>query len=405
VFGPSDARTIRAQVSVANLHRFRGRLDAMDTVVTGALAMLRSLPDPDPALLVTVLIDSVHLTIDRGNAKQAVVPAREALALAEARLPIQHELRVNAVQMWAVALEHEGRDNAETLAAAENALELTRAYYRGVESHPRVVDANLILGRALGRVGKRREAIAVLRGADSASAVGLGADNLTRAFIRASMASYRLMIGQEAGALADYDEARRLFVANGDTASVSYSIVQGHRGNILVRLGRYDESLAPLNNALQLMRKSRGDAHPRLLPHTVRIAVAEAALGRGDHAARSLAGLAPQMADTVNVPSATRIAWLHAQGVVARLRKRPTEAMRFIESALAIPVDSVAAAAQVSMRVDLGLALLDAGDVTRAESTLISAREAFRAAGLDVTVSERDAERALAKLRSGTRVN
>jgi tetratricopeptide (TPR) repeat protein len=284
-------------------------------------------------------------------------------------------------------------------------LELTRAYYRGVESHPRVVDANLILGRALGRVGKRREAIAVLQGADSASAIGLGADNFTRAFIRASMASYRLMIGQEAGALADYDEARRLFVANGDTASVSYSIVQGHRGNILVRLGRYDESLAPLNNALQLMRKSRGDAHPRLLPHTVRIAVAEAALGRGDHAARSLAGLAPQMADTVNVPSATRIAWLHAQGVVARLRKRPTEAMRFIESALAIPVDSVAAAAQVSMRVDLGLALLDAGDVTRAESTLISAREAFRAAGLDVTVSERDAERALAKLRSGTRVN
>jgi len=399
VFGPADARTIRAQVSIANLHRFRGRLDAMDTVVTGALAMLRSLPDPDPALLVTALLDSVHLTIDRGNAKQSVVPAREALALAEARLPANHELRVNAAQMWAVALEHDASDSQAALKAAASAMELTRAYYGGVESHPRVVDAHLILGRALGRVGKTRDAIAVLQRADSASAVGLGENNLTRAFIRASMASYRLMIGQETGALADYNEARRLFVANGDTASVSYGIVQGHRGNILVRLNRHAEALSPLNNALQVMRKSRGDGHPRLLPYLVRIAVADAATGRADIAARTLAGLATQMADTVNVPAATRIAWLHAQGLLERQRRRPAEAVRLIESALAIPVDSIAALAQVPMRVDLGLALLDAGDVARAESTLTSARASFRAAGLDVTVSEQDAERALAAMR------
>lgn len=400
LFGPRDPRTIRAQVSMANLHRFRGRLDEMDAVVTGALATLRTLPDPEPTLMVTALLDSVHLAIDRGNARSAVEPAREALYIANTRLPDGHEARVDAAQMWAVALEHGSADHNAMLDAASDAMVATRSYFGGTESHPRVVDANLILGRALGRVGRTREAVAVLERADSGSAVGLGEDNLTRAFIRASMASYRLMMGQENEALADYDEARRMFVANGDTVSVSYGIVQGHRGNILVRLQRYTESLAPLDNALAVMRLSRGAGHPRLAPYEVRIALAEAALGRSNDAVRRLSALSPQMADTVAVPVATRISWLHAQGVVARWRGRAGEAVRLMDSALAIPVDSAASVAQAAMRVDLARALLDSGDTVRAQSELLRAKTAFRAADQELTVSESDADAMLATIRN-----
>jgi tetratricopeptide (TPR) repeat protein len=399
LFGDSDARTIRAEMSMANVHRFRGRLDAMDTVVTRSLHRLRALPARDGALMVTALLDSVHLAIDRGQASRALEPAREAMRIARQQLPEGHEMRVNAAQMWAVALEHDARDHEAALEAASAAMEATRAYYGGSNSHPRVVDAHLILGRALGRVGRNREAIAVLQRADSASAIGMGADNMTRAFIRASMASYRLMLGQEAGALADYDESRRLFAANGDTTSISYAIVQGHRGNLLVRLERPAEAIVPLTDALRMMGEVRGADHPRLLPYRIRLAVAEASLGRADGAARTLDALASRMADTLGVPVATRSAWLHARGVIAHLRRDPITAVSLMDSALRIGVDSSAASSQLPLRVDLGLALLDAGDTARARATLDSAKAAFRATGQEVTRSERRAEQAIAMLR------
>lgn len=399
LFGPSDQKTVRAQIGMSNLHRFKGRLDAMDTVVTQALATLRGLSNVDPALLVTALLDSVHLTIDRGNPKQALGPAREAMAVATSRLPLRHEMRVNAALMMAVSLEHDGRDHKATLDAALSALDATRAYFGGVESHPRVVDAHLVLGRALGRVGRTREAIAVLQRADSASGVGMGENNLTRAFIRASTAAYRVAIGQEAQGLADYDEAHRLFVANADTASVSYAIVQGHRGDLLLRLQRANEAEPPLRNALMVMERVRGAGHPRLLPYRVRLYQSQAERGRVDEAARSLSLLAPAMQDTVAVPAATRMLWHRAQGVVAARRGRARDAVQFYEQALAERADTASAVTLAPLQVDLGVALLAMGDRERAAAVLRTARDAFRAAGHDPTVSEREAERALAVLQ------
>lgn len=399
LYGADDLRTVRARSSVANLHRFKGRLDAMDTVVTEVLAALRRMPEPDPALLVSALLDSAHLTIDRGNPRRSVGPAREAMAVASTQLPARHEQRVAAALMLAVALEHEARDQQAALEVAQQALTLTRAHYHGVESHPRVVDAHLVLGRALGRAGRTREAIALLQRADSAATVGMGSRNLMRAFIRASMAGYRVAIGQDSQSLADFDEARRLFVVNGDTASVSYAIVQGNRGDVLLRLQRPADAAAPLREALVVMARARGPGHPRLLPHQIRLQQAQAEQGNADAAARALAAMAPAMADTVAVPLATRQMWHRAQGVVALRRNRLGDAVQFLQQAIAFHPDTTAPATRAPLQIELGLALAARGDREQAVSTLQAAVAALRAAGHDVTRLERGAQRTLAQLQ------
>jgi eukaryotic-like serine/threonine-protein kinase len=389
--GASDARVLRALAGVATMHRFRGQLDAMDTVVTQVLARLRAAPGADPVLLITTLLDSAHLAIDRGEPARSIVPARNAMAVADAQLPSGHAMHVNAALMFAVALEHEARDREEALAAARRAMQLTRTYYGGKDSHPRVVDAHLILGRALGKAGRTREAITVLELADSASAVGLGADNLMRAFIRASNGTYRLEVGQELAALADYDEAKRVFERNGDTVSVNYGIMQGYRGNVLLRLQRTAEALPPLRDVLGAMRRARGDGHPRLLPYRVRLALADAQLGRLADAWRQLEALRPQMADSAGVPASVRQSWLSAQGVVLRLRGQGGAAVALADSALALVGDTASVAARAPLQVELGLAHLASGDTAQAVTTLSAARAAFRGAGLDVTASEAEA--------------
>ena len=389
-YGEADYRALRAQVSLVTLHRFRGRLDAMDSTLTSALAVLRRTPDVDPLILVDALIDSVHLAIDRGDAKRAVEPARTALTTAEERLPVGHRKRLDALQMYAVALEHGSDDRAAALAAAERSMEAALAGFDGVESHPRVVDALLILGRAYGRNGQLRNAVATLARADSASAISLGANNMTRGFVRASTAGYRVDLGQEAQALADYDEAARLFVANGDSVSPNYAIVQSSRGNVLLALGRYAEARAPLGEALRLMRIARGAGSPRLLPYEIRLAEVELGLGRADAADRQLAALAARMTDTT-VPTNVRQSWYYTRGLVARARGRAAVAVALLDSALTFNGERPPRRADAVVLAELGRTLLSVGDAARAREVLTRARDAYRLGDPDVTAREQAA--------------
>ncbi|MCU0616023.1 MAG: hypothetical protein MUD17_02900, partial [Gemmatimonadaceae bacterium] len=389
-YGASDQRALRAQVALAGLHRFRGRLDAMDSTLTRALSALRRHPDVDPLLLVTALIDSVHLAIDRGDAKRAVEPARTALITAESRLPVGHRMRLDALQMYAVALEHGSDDRARALEAAERSMQAALAGFDSVESHPRVVDALLILGRAYGRNGQLRNAVATLARADSASAISLGANNMTRAFVRASTAGYRVDLGQEEQALADYDEAARLFIANGDSASPNYAIVQASRGNLLLALGRDAEAREPLNVALRLMRIARGAGNPRLLSYEIRLAEVELALGRAEVAERQLAALSARVADTT-VPLNVRQSWYYTRGLVARARGRADVAVVLLDSAITLDGARPPRRADAVVLAELGRTLLTVGETARARVVLERACAAYRLGDPDVTARERAA--------------
>jgi serine/threonine-protein kinase len=394
-FGESDPRTLRAQVGLAGLYRSQGKLDAMDTLLVRVLRTLRAQPAPAMPILVGALIDSAHLAIDRGQGAAAIAPVREADSLARTVLPPGHEHRVNAVQVYAVALENLGEDREAALRVAERAVEVTRAHYGGLDAHPRVIEGQMVLGRAYGRVGRTREAIDVLVRADSASLISMGPDAFTRAFIIASRANYRLELWQLEQSLAEYDEARRVLRANGDSTSVSYGVVLANRGNLLVKLGRGAEAIPPLEEAIRLLTAAWGDGHPRLAVHQLRLAQAEALSGETNSAQKRVARVA---ADTT-LPRATRVMRHFTQGLLLRLQGRAAEAVRAQEAALALSGDSTSAAGQRERAlslVELAQSARAAGDLTRARTEAIRARAAYRAAGVDTLPAI--VERALAGL-------
>ncbi len=382
LFEPTDPQVLRVQVALSGLYRALGQLDQMDTVVTRTLAQLRTVARPDSAVLIAALLDSAHLAIDRGQAAAAVTAAQDANARAQRDLPGDHELRVSAAQVLAVALENLGKDPEQSLVAAEHAVQITRAHYGGSASHPRVIEGQMVLGRALGRVGRTQDAIDVLRQADSASLISMGPDGYTRAFIVASMANYERELWRDTDALAHYDTARRVLVANGDSASVSYGIVQANRGNLMLRLGRADDAAAALQHAITLLIPVWGAEHPNLAVHHIRQAHAQAVLGRPSAALQQLARIA---ADTTALPASTVVLLQHTTGVVHRLNAQPREAVLAHRRALERSTDSASVSGQRSrapLLAELALALQADGQRDQARTVAAAARRAFLDGGV-----------------------
>lgn len=394
-YGDSDTRTLNALISLAGAHRFRGNLDAQDSVISRVMRMVNAQAEVDSLIVAKALIARAHLAIDRGRASEAVQPSQEALRLVDLATAQDDPLRVSAAQVNAVALDFGGTDRLAALRAAQTAMERTLARYGGVRSHPLAVEGQLALGMALGRAKRQREAVVVLTQADSASVVGMGADNLTRAFVRGGLGFWRLDSGQELGALADYRESLRLFNANGDSSSVNYAINVAHVGNILLRLHRPDEALPKLRSALASLEKAMGSRNARVLQVHMRLALATARSGRADAAWRDLNALSPKISDSVTATPVTRSLYLQVQGEVQRRRGRPDEAVRLIEQALALRADT-AAAARAPLLADLGFALADAGRRDEAIRRLTDAVDTYRRSGSDPTASE-----SLAKLELG----
>ncbi|MCC6243702.1 MAG: protein kinase [Gemmatimonadaceae bacterium] len=395
LYGASDTRTLNAMISLAGAYRFRGDLAAQDSIITEVMTAVRAEGSPDSLVFARALIARAHHAIDKGKAADAVQPAREALGIVDAKTTTDDPLRVSAAQVYAVALDFGGADRAEALKAAQVTMERTLARYGGVRSHPLAVEGQLALGMALGRAKRQREALTVLTQADSASVVGMGADNLTRAFIRGGLGFWRLDLGQELGALADYTESLRLFRANGDSSSVNYAINVAHRGNILLRLYRPAEAVPYLQEALVGLEKAMGAKGARVVQVRIRLALAAVRARQPDAAWRALQALEPLMADSTVRTPVTQSMYLQAQGEVQRARGRADDAVQLLEEALRVRSDTTPAV-RAPLLADLGMALADAGNTSAALRTLTEAIATYRRSNADLSANE-----ALAKLRLG----
>lgn len=381
-YGPTDLRTIESQINLGGLYRYRGDLDGMDSLMTQVLRALRASPTPNTSLLVRALIDSVHLAIDRGQAGAALISAQAADSLA-AFLPDSNEHRVAAAQMLAVTLESVGRDHAASLAAAERAVQVTQAYYGGLASHPRVIEGQMVLGRAFARLGRTREAIRVLRSADSAAHISMGADGYTRAFIRGSLGNYELELLRHGAALAEYEEAARILRANGDSISVSAWILQLNLANTYVQWERGRTALPVYDRAIPALTREWGGGNPRLTGFRVAQAQALVQARQLDAAARLLDALA---SDTAAVAPAVRARFMQVRGMLALGQGRARDAVRLQEAALAAVPESDQVTSQrqrAQILANLSRAWRRAGDPARANQVAADARAAYARGGVD----------------------
>lgn len=397
-YGLTDERTLRALVGIGGLNRFKGDLPALDSSTSRVLAILRAQPNPDPEVLANVLIDRAHLAIDQGKAADGVAPAREALAIADSRLSKTHSVGVSAAQVLAVVLDQEGRDRLEALEAAKHAVERTRARYGGVLSHPSVVEGQMLLGVALGRVKQRAEAIRVLEEADSGAVVGMGPNSFTRAFIKASLGFQRLEAGADERAVADYRESLRLLAVNGDTASPSVAIARANLGSLLLRLGRPGEALPLLRQAQVSHEKTLGPKHARTLLARTRVQLARSREGEVPAALAELQTMQPAFADSTLRQSEARRTWLMARSEMLRRLQRPAEALPMAMEAVAMTADTLHYA-HATVLAELGAAQQAAGRSDEAAETLAKALAQFRRVGSDTTRPEMVVRQTLAQLR------
>ena len=303
LFPATHPRRLRVESSLGGLHRFRGQLDAMDSLVTGTLARLRAVPSPPWETLVSTLLDSAHLAIDRGDPAAALTPAREADVLASTRLDSASENRVAAAQVLAMSLEMTGAPVEELLREADRALALTTAYYGGEMRHPRVIEGQMLLGRALGAAQRADDALVVLAQADTNSALGMGEHNYTRAFIKGAIGRLHLAQQRDADAAESYAATVRMLRVNGDSSSPNYALARGAEGQALHALRQSREARGPLGDAVRLLRSAWGATHPRVQHFEVRLARAEAASGAR---AEARARLQPIVADSAGLPEVVR---------------------------------------------------------------------------------------------------
>ena len=303
LFATTDPERLKAQAALGGLMRYRGQLDRMDSLLTATLVTLRGMPEPPLPLLVTTLVDSAHLAIDRGNAPAAIAPARAADSLAVFFRDSALDQRVAAAQVLAIALDIGQAPPGDVLQAAERAMTLTKSLYGGRDNHPRVIEGKMTIARALAGLERLDEAIQVLTDADTASAESAGELNYTRAFIRGSRGSYRLRQDDRVGALEDYTLARRILRHHGDSTSPNYGVLRGNEGNVLLQLERFAEAEAPLRDAEAVLRGAWGDTHPRARQQRLRLMRVDAALGRTARVSNARAWLDAVAADSATLPA------------------------------------------------------------------------------------------------------
>jgi serine/threonine-protein kinase len=327
--GADHPLTLRARLTMLDVHRFRGHTDAMQSELHALLPALRA-DRAAPELLQRALTARAHLALDTGRFDEAEAAAAEALDLALARLGPRHPHTGTAALLRATAASF-GADRERALALALDARDRLLAIHGGERPHARALDARFMVGRALGNVGRYAEAVDELRGVLAQVQALLGEQAHMAAFVATDLARFELELGRPRPAEAAMAQA--LAILARDTADDSYTMAAalGYHGRALLALRRNDEARAQLARALEGMTRERGADHALTLDVAASHASALARLGRLDEAWRELE---PRLAAYRASSPVSRYRGLHAAGLVRRLQGRVDEARALQAEAL-----------------------------------------------------------------------
>jgi tetratricopeptide (TPR) repeat protein len=176
--------TQRARLAMLKVHRFRGRRAEMAAELGELLPVLRRADTrAGRERLHDALAASVHLAIDEGRYPAARDTAREVVALATSLYGEAHVATAEAL-LLEVSIGQFLGDAAETLRLATAARDRLLRVHGAETAHAKVLDGRFMYGRALGNVGRYREAraeferaersIVAVRGADAPLAIDAG---------------------------------------------------------------------------------------------------------------------------------------------------------------------------------------------------------------------------------------
>jgi serine/threonine protein kinase/tetratricopeptide (TPR) repeat protein len=394
--GADATLPVRADLVATTIHRYQGALDSMSVTATRALTALRQRRQPDSALLVQALSDSVHLAIATGAGAQVVEQARVVLAMADAHFPAAHEAVVRAAQDYVVVLQVANAPADSLRVAAERALTLTRQRYADVPSHPAVIEGMLAYARALDANGRTRAAVALLDSAVMVDRAARPDAPLRRAFAFGNRGTYRRFLGDADGAVADFDSALTAFRAVGDTVGFSHAITIGNRAEALRMVGQPAAALIGFQESSAIIERDWSPEHPLAVLTQLRRAMALVAMGRLNAARAILDDVR-----TRELADRRPAEFAYATALLARRAGNPAAAIDAVDGVLAQLTDTSdhrVRRDRAPLLAQRALALAEHGERDAARRALDASLAAFRAADMDVTSDERAVQDALLTL-------
>jgi serine/threonine-protein kinase len=368
---------LRARLAMAEMQRLRGRAAPARAEVDAVLAALRRTSRPEPRDLIAALRSSMHLAIAQGRHDDAQAAAREVIELTRRHIAERDPLQLRALS--GLALTHNIRGEHEpALAVSRDALRLARDIYGSERPHARVIDVRALYGRALGGVGRYREAADEMAAVVEDARALVGPTSPMVAFFAGDVSRFRLEHGELRAALEFAQMGVERMQAFADPGSWDLAATRMHLGRAQLAMRQADAARATFVAVHETLQKVRGPAHATTLDASAHMALALAWQGRRDEAA---AEVERHLAGWREGKGGFRFRGLHHAGIVRRLTGDRAAAIELQRSALA---SLGSAPGDVRLRslaaTELALLALDGGDPEGALRELHAAKPAAEAA-------------------------
>jgi tetratricopeptide (TPR) repeat protein len=258
------------------------------------------------------------------------------------------------------------RDPQRSLLEAERGLRFAQDAYPGQPTHPRVIYARDVYGRALCHAGDFDRSYAEMTRVLEDARETLGPKSPLVGMTSINRVTCGRRLGYLHATLEDNNRGLEIRGPSKDRDSRAWGNMHASRGVTLLALRRGPEALADLSLATDTLSRALGPTHRMTLSARVHRALALAEVGRADEArdeVRALDALAEAHHESLSFD------WV--AGRIARLGGRPDEAVVWQRHALEhLPADPTRQWYLMRVLVEMGLAEVDLGLPERAQKSL-----------------------------------
>ena len=352
-------QTLRAQVLLTKVYRFRGLTERALEELEDLLPRLREHRSAAPDDLVIALNTRADLAIDEARYDDAIAAAEESVDAASALFGERHQHTINALMTLTSAYAFAQRTES-ALRTAERTHRLALETYQDDPQHPVIIDSRGSYARALAESGQLVRAVEMLNLAVEDASVVYGESSMVVGLLVQNLVDHQLQIGQITEGLAGSERALTILSEHLEPDSLSYIATINARGKALLVARQGGDAYEMLAQSYHGAKRIFGPLHRHAVSTQGRVAVALAYAGRLDDAARE-SRQAVEDLDRSGDESTYGPLW--ASGVVLQLMGRHREAGESHASALRrIDSDPAARLDRAQVLTGLGLAQLELGN-------------------------------------------
>ena len=250
--GANHPAMARLHLDYAHLYQLQGDLDRALEHARLALRLSESAFGPDHVALYPVFEELADVFQERGEAEEAIAMLEWGLDLSKPEPPDDAQ-RAQLLARKGEILFHQ-RDFLRSEAVFRKAVELSRS--AAGDFHPQTARVKIWLGAALGGLGKRQEAVALIEAGLAAGEAALGGEHPNIASTHDALAMEMERIGDYEAALEHIERSLQISAAAYGPDSFPLLRPHGNMCSVLGHLGRIEEAIEHCQKALRLAERA-----------------------------------------------------------------------------------------------------------------------------------------------------